>query len=150
MTIPVPGQRILALDYGTVRIGAAVSDPLRLIASAIGTYPNDARFPEVLGGIISEYVVGMVVVGMPRTLKGTDSRKTEEVHDFIAKLRTWIPVPITTWDERLSSVEAKRTMIEVGLGRKKRREKARVDQIAAAIVLQGFLDARGYERREDH
>ena len=141
------GQRILALDYGTVRIGAAVSDPMRIIATAIETLSNGPELKNRIGKILTDYNVGMVVVGIPRTTRGTDSAKTDEVHAFVGRLRSWFAVPIRTWDERYTSVMARQSMIDIGVPRMKRREKGRVDQIAAAITLQGFLDAKGYEQR---
>ncbi len=145
MTQPASGQRILAIDYGTVRIGIALSDPLRLIAKALETYPNNRNFMTQLHSLLHEHNVGMVVVGMPVNLKGKEERKAQEVRLFIDRLSEEINVPIRTWDERFTSTMAKHSLIEIGVKKKKRRDKSRVDQIAAALLLQSFLDAKAYE-----
>ena len=145
MTQLTIGQRILAIDYGTVRIGIAISDPLRLIAKALETYPNKHNFITQLQLLIREYDIGMVVIGMPVNLKGKEERKAQEVRLFIDRLQEELTIPIRTWDERFTSTMAKNSLIEIGVKKKKRQEKSRVDQIAAAILLQSFLDARAYE-----
>lgn len=139
------GQRILAIDYGTVRIGIAISDPLRLIARALETCPNNRNFIIQLRSFVHEYDIGMIVVGMPLNLKGKEERKAQEVRVFIDRIQKELTVPIRTWDERFTSTIAKDAMLEMGIKKKKRREKSRVDQIAAAVLLQSFLDARAYE-----
>ena len=139
-------QRILSLDYGTVRIGIAISDPLRLIATALETYQNNDNFIDRLLALIRAHEIGMIVVGMPLNLKGQEERKAQEVRIFIDRLRSAVDIPIRTWDERFTSTMAKKSMLEIGIGKKKRQDKSRVDQIAAALLLQGFLDARAYDR----
>ncbi len=143
------GQRILAIDYGTVRIGLAVSDPLRIIASALDTLINNKSLKQTLLKIVQEYNIGLVVVGLPVTTRGTNSLKTNETVEFVELVRSWLQIPVMMWDERYTSVMAQQSMIDIGLKKKKRREKGRVDQIAAAIILQNFLDAKAYEHRED-
>jgi putative Holliday junction resolvase len=138
-------QRILSIDYGTVRIGIAISDPLRLIAQALDTYPNNDNFIPKLTLLLQEHGVGMIVVGMPLNLKGREEQKAREVRLFIDRLSETVSVPIRTWDERFTSTMAKQALLDMGIGRKKRQEKSRVDQIAAALLLQSFLDAKAYE-----
>jgi putative Holliday junction resolvase len=138
-------QRILSIDYGSVRIGIAISDPLRLIAQALDTYTNNDNFIPKLTMLLQEHGVGMIVVGMPLNLKGREEQKAREVRLFIDRLSETVGVPIRTWDERFTSTMAKKALLEMGIGKKKRREKSRVDQIAAALLLQSFLDARAYE-----
>jgi putative holliday junction resolvase len=138
-------QRILSIDYGSVRIGIALSDPLRMIAGALDTFPNDGSFIPKLIGLIQEHDVGILVVGLPLNLKGREEQKAVEVRSFIEELKKTVEIPIRTWDERFTSTMAKQALIDMGIGRKKRREKSRVDQIAAAVLLQSFLDAKAYE-----
>ncbi len=144
MTILQDGQRILAIDYGSVRIGIALSDPMRIIASALETVANTPAIGGTIAALVGEHNVGMVVVGMPVNLKGQEERKAREVQAFVESLRSAVPVPVRTWDERFTSVMAHRSMIDAGLRKMQRREKGRVDRIAAAIVLQNFLDAKAY------
>lgn len=148
MTQLTGGQRILAIDYGTVRIGVAVSDPLRIIAQALETYPNNRQFILQIAELIPEYNIGLVVVGMPLNLKGREEKKALEVRAFIEILERELAVPIMTWDERFTSTMAKNSLIEIGVKKKKRQEKSRIDQIAAALILQSFLDARSYEHEK--
>ncbi len=145
MTHLQDGRRILAIDYGSVRIGIALSDPMRMIASALDTLPNTPGIFAKIEALCGEHGVGLVVVGMPLNLKGKEERKAQEVGGFVESLRGRITVPVRTWDERFTSVMAKQSMIDMGLRKKQRQEKGRVDQIAAALLLQNFLDARAYE-----
>jgi putative Holliday junction resolvase len=139
------GQRILAIDYGTVRIGIAVSDPLRILAMALRTLPNNHAFTSQIQSLLRDHNIGMVVVGIPLNLKGKEEQKAREVRKFICILEEHLSVPIRTWDERFTSRMAKSALLEIGVKKKKRQEKSRVDQIAAALMLQSFLDARAYE-----
>ena len=136
-------MRILALDHGTVRVGVAVSDELRIIASPleyIAAGPFDA-FLTRLQQILKEKEVGLVLVGMPRNMDGSSGPAAQKVQEFITTLKQSISVPIQTWDERLTTVQANRFLIQANIKRKDRRQK--VDQTAAAILLQSYLDVRG-------
>ncbi len=134
-------MRILALDYGTVRIGVALSDPTRLIASPLEYIPASpfAKFLERLRQLIREKEVELILVGMPRNLDGSYGPAALKVQDFVAVLRSAITVPVQTWDERLTSVQAERVLREGQVRRRQRREK--VNQMAAAILLQSYLDS---------
>jgi putative Holliday junction resolvase len=135
-------MRILALDHGTKRIGVAVSDELKLIAQPLEFVPAEP-FPAFLARLkvlLSEKEVELVLVGMPRNMNGTYGPAAAKVQEFITQLREAIGVPIKTWDERLTSAQANRLLIEGNVRREKRKEK--VDQMAAAILLQSFLDSR--------
>lgn len=135
-------MRILALDHGTKRIGVAVSDELKLIAQPlefIPAYPVPA-FLARLKTLLAEQQVELVLVGMPRNMNGTYGPAATKVQEFITELGREISVPIKTWDERLTSAQANRFLIEGNVRRDKRKEK--VDQMAAAILLQSFLDSR--------
>ena len=132
--------RVLGLDYGSVRIGVALSDPLKIIAQGYTTIDNTSRFFEQLVKIIAEKNVTLIVVGLPLTLKGERGIKSDEVDDFIVKLKMNTPLDVVQWDERFTSKIAQQTIISMGTKLMKRREKGKVDEIAAAIMLQGFLD----------
>jgi putative Holliday junction resolvase len=135
-------MRILALDHGTKRIGVAVSDELKLIAQPLEFVPAEP-FPAFLARLkvlLAEKEVELVLVGMPRNMNGTYGPAAAKVEEFITQLREAITVPIKTWDERLTSAQANRYLIEGNVRREKRKEK--VDQMAAAILLQSFLDSR--------
>jgi len=135
-------MRILALDHGTRRIGVAISDELKLIAQPLEFVPAEpfAAFLARLKELLAEKEVELVLVGMPRNMNGTYGPAAAKVEEFITQLREAIGVPIKTWDERLTSAQANRYLIEGNVRREKRKEK--VDQMAAAILLQSFLDSR--------
>lgn len=132
--------RVLSIDYGTKRVGVAVSDPLRVIARGVATLENDDTLIEKLCGIVRQQEVASVVVGMPYSADGGKGAKAMEVERFIDRLKVAIDLPIDTWDESYSSVNAHRAFIETGMKRKKRREKHRVDEMAARLMLQEYLD----------
>jgi len=134
-------MRILALDHGTVRIGVALSDEMKLIASPLEFIPAEpaaAAFARIKE-LIRDKAVEQIVIGMPRNMDGSFGPAAEKVRDFVEKLKVDITTPIRTWDERLTSTQANRLLIQGGVRRDKRKEK--VDGMAAAILLQSFLDA---------
>jgi putative Holliday junction resolvase len=133
-------MRILALDHGTRRIGVAVSDETRTIAQPL-EYILAEPFPEFLERlkkILLEKQVDFILIGMPRNMDGSYGPAAQKVETFIAVLKSAITVPIKTWDERLTSTMANRAMIQGNVRRDKRKEK--VDAMAAAILLQSYLD----------
>jgi len=133
-------SRYLALDHGTKRIGIAISDELKMIAQPlefIPTEPYDA-FLARLKQIIAEKEVELVFVGMPRNMDGTFGPAAEKVKEFIAGLTPEISMPIKTLDERLTSAQANRVLLEGNVRRADRKQK--VDAMAAAILLQSYLD----------
>jgi len=134
-------MRILGIDHGTVRIGIALSDELKMIATPLEYIPADpfADFIERLKEIIRDKEVEQIVVGMPRNMDGSYGPAAEKVREFVAFLKDAITVPIQLWDERLTTVSAQTSLIAAGTRREKRKEK--VDKIAAAIILQGYLDS---------
>lgn len=134
-------MRILALDHGSKRIGVAVSDELKMIATPLEYIPAEpfARFLDRLRVLLREKEVELVLVGMPRNMDGSYGPAALKVQEFVAVLGAAITVPIKTWDERLTSVMANRFLIQGEVRRDKRKEK--VDKMAAAILLQGFLDS---------
>lgn len=137
-----PG-RILSIDYGTKRVGVAISDPMQIIARGVTTLNNDGTLLEELGTLSRQQDVSLIVVGMPYSDDGGRGAKAKEVERFIERLKTAIDLPVDTWDESNSSVDAHRVFIETGMKRKKRREKKRVDEMAARLLLQEYLDRRG-------
>lgn len=136
-------MRILALDHGTKRIGVAVSDELKMIAQPIEFVPAQpfAAFMDRLKELLREKQVELILVGMPRNMNGSYGPAALKVEEFVAALRTTVTVPIKTWDERLTSAQANRFLIEGNVRREKRKEK--VDKMAAAILLQSYLDSLG-------
>lgn len=135
-------MRILALDHGTKRIGVAVSDELHMIAQPLEFIPAEPLADAFtrLGVLVREKDVGLILVGMPRNMDGTYGPAAEKVREFIGAMREAIAVPVKTWDERLTSAQANRVMIEANVRRDRRKEK--VDAMAAAVLLQSYLDVQ--------
>ena len=131
---------ILALDFGRARIGVAISDELQLLAHPLETILADKQATQRLAQIIREKKVDHVVVGIPRQMNGQIGVAATEALRFVEKLRTILPCPVVTWDERLTTVAAHRALREAG--KKTRDTRAYVDQVAAQMILQGYLDRR--------
>jgi putative Holliday junction resolvase len=131
---------ILALDLGRARIGVAISDELQLLAHPLETIPADAQATPRLAQIIREKKVDHVVVGIPRQMNGQIGIAATEALRFVEKLRTILPCRVVTWDERLTTVAAHRALRDAG--KKTRDTRAYVDQVAAQMILQGYLDRR--------
>ena len=134
-------MRILALDHGTVRIGVAVSDELKMIATPLEFIPVEpfAPFLVRLKEILRDKEVEQILVGMPRNMNGSYGPAAQKVQEFVAVLKESIVVPIKLWDERLTSAQANRYLIDANVSREKRKEK--VDKTSAAILLQSYLDS---------
>ena len=134
--------RVMALDLGEKRIGVAISDELRLIAKSYAVIKRKSRREDFARyqTIIAEQNITLLVIGLPITLGGTDSQKTTWVRDYADDLRGHITIPITFWDESLTTVEAEASLRERGVRGKKAKE--RVDAVAAAFILQNYLDAK--------
>ena len=134
-------KRILGIDFGTVRVGVAVSDPLRIIAQSVGTFTNNAGIFDTVAAIARQYDVGLVVIGMPYTLRGEKVMKAEEVDKFSSRLKEKLSVDVVPWDERFTSRIARQTLVQMGTTKKQRRtDKGKVDAMASALILQSFLD----------
>ena len=133
--------RILGIDYGTKRIGVAISDPLGIIAQGVTTLGNDGSLVDRLAAVIRRRGVVRVVVGMPYSEDGGKGAKAREVDRFVDRLKQELAIEVDTWDESLSSVDAQRALIAGGMKRKKRRQKHRLDEMAARVMLQGYLDS---------
>lgn len=133
-------MRILAIDFGEKRIGLALSDPLGFTAQGIETLErqNIKQVTAAIVDIVKKNQVGEIVIGLPVNMDGTRGFKAEEVLKFVPALEAASGVPVKTWDERLTSREANRLMIEEGLSRKKQR--ANSDRLAATLILQNYLE----------
>jgi putative holliday junction resolvase len=136
-------MRILGLDHGTKRIGVAVSDETKTIAQPLEYIPAEpfAGFLARLKTLLVEKEVDLVLVGLPRNMDGSYGPAALKVQAFVAALKDAVTVPIQTWDERLTSSQANKILIQGNVRRDKRKEK--VDKMAAAILLQSFLDGQG-------
>jgi len=131
--------RILAIDYGRKRTGIAVTDPLKIIASALTTVESKELIA-FLKDYLSKEQVELIIIGEPKNLDDTDTHATSLVERIVNAINKNFPtVPIQKVDERFTSKMASRAMIEMGLKKKKRQDKALVDQIAATIMLQEHL-----------
>lgn len=139
-------SRILALDYGERRIGVALSDPTRTIAAPLTTLKRRQGkrppWPEI-ARLVQEHEVGELLVGLPLDLAGNEGPWAAEVRAFGAELARRTGLPVHWEDERLSTVEAERAIRSMGLKKKQREEKERIDAAAAALILRGFLDRGG-------
>jgi putative Holliday junction resolvase len=135
--------RVLAIDHGSKRMGIALSDELKTIAQPLEYIPAEpfAEFLKRLRELLHQKEVELVLVGLPRNMDGSYGPAALKVQAFVAALRGAITVPVRTWDERLTSVQANRFLVEGKVRRKERKEK--VDQTAAAILLQSYLDSLG-------
>ena len=133
--------RILALDHGTKRSGVAISDELKMLAHPLEFILAESMpaFVERLRAILAEKPCELILVGMPRNMDGSFGPAAEKVREFIAKLQPQVTLPIKTWDERLTSTQANRMMTEGNVRRDQR--KLKVDAMAAAVLLQSYLDA---------
>jgi len=141
-------MRIMGLDVGSRTIGVALSDELLLTAQSLKTIARKAPEDDFreLAAVIHQFDVGQIVVGLPRNMNGTLGEQAEKILKWIKTLETTIQLPVTTWDERLSTAEATRILLEADLSRKKRKKS--VDKLAAAIILQGYLD-QPRDRKDD-
>jgi len=131
--------RVIGIDHGSVRTGLAVTDPLRIIATALDTVPTNEVIGYLKRYVAQEQVDGFVV-GLPRNLDGTTTDATPHVLAFIDRLKRGFPgLWIETVDERFTSRMAEQTLLQSGKGRMARREKGQLDRISATIILQGWL-----------
>ena len=140
------GTRVLALDPGERRIGVAISDPTRTLARSLCVLERRSRQEDfaAIAALVREHGVGLVVVGHPRSLDGTIGPQARRVERYADALAKTLPVPLILWDERLSTFTAGQLMIKAGQSARKRRE--RIDAVAAAVILQDYLDAQAADR----
>jgi putative Holliday junction resolvase len=131
---------ILGLDFGRARIGVAISDELQLLAHPLETIPTKERPESRIAKIVRDKNVDHVVSGIPRQMNGEIGIAATEVLDFVEKVRAILPCPVVTWDERLTTVAAHRALRDAG--KKTRHTRGYVDQVAAQMILQSYLDSR--------
>ena len=131
--------RILAIDYGKVRTGIAVTDEFQIIASGLTTVPTKELISFLKNYVIKESVE-LFLVGLPKQMNNEPSESEELIAPFLSKLKNTLPnIPIKRVDERFTSKMAFQTMIDSGLNKKQRKNKALVDEISATLILQGYL-----------
>lgn len=134
-------SRALAIDYGLKRTGIAVTDPLRIIATALETVDSTQLIP-FLKGYMAREPVDQLVIGMPKRLNNQDTDMTPYVHKLVEKLKKIFPqIPIALIDERFTSSMARQAMIDGGMKKKDRRVKGNVDMISATLILQSYLNS---------
>lgn len=136
-----PGGRILALDLGKRRIGLAISDPLGITAQGLPNLERTRKRADLdaLAALVSERGVRLILMGNPLHMSGHAGRQSEWVQEFASALAERTGLPVTLWDERLTTVEASRVLRESGIGIEKRA--AAVDRLSAVILLQSYLDS---------
>jgi putative Holliday junction resolvase len=134
--------RIMAIDYGRKRSGVAVTDTLQLIAGGLDTVPGN-RLLEYISGYVQREPVDLLVIGYPRQMNSEVSENMQYVEAFVASLKRALPhLPVQYCDERFTSVLAQRALIDGGAKKKKRQNKALVDEISAVIILQSYLESK--------
>lgn len=133
--------RILAIDYGNKRVGLAVTDPLKIVANALDTVPAH-EILNYLTAYTAREQVEKFVVGLPKQMNGSNSESMKYIEPFVRKLKEKFPeIEVQFVDERFTSVLAHRTMLEGGLKKKDRQDKALVDRISATIILQTYMES---------
>ena len=136
-------KRVVAIDFGTRRIGVARSDPLGMFAQPVGTYDIDG-LQELLESMMRQDGIDRIIVGYPLSDRGASNRMTTVVDRFVEELVLRFPsIPVETVDEHGSSKAARRILVDSGSSRKKRKVKGRVDTAAACVILQDYLDSDG-------
>lgn len=131
---------ILALDFGRARIGAAISDELHLLAHPLETIPANEQALSRIAEIVCERKIDHVIAGIPRQMNGQIGAAATEALQFVEKLRAILSCPVVTWDERLTTVAAHRALRDAG--KKTRDTRSYIDQVAAQMILQSYLDRR--------
>lgn len=134
--------RLLAIDYGKRRTGIAASDPLQIIANRLTTVKTSTIF-DFLRDYLQKEKVDVIIVGFPKQMSGEMSENMQRIEIFVKKLRQIYPsIPVEYFDERFSSKMAHQAMIDGGLKKKDRQNKALVDEISATIILQGYMESK--------
>jgi len=142
-------DRILALDYGDRRVGVAVSDPLGYTAQGLPTIIYQ-KLPELLNklsSLIEKWRIRQLLVGIPLTMNGQERGRAEITKEFVQELKRKFHLPVVLWDERLSSTEAKKIAVKLGI--KTGYNKQQIDRIAAVLILQGYLDSQQERYKSD-
>lgn len=137
-------SRILAIDYGRKRTGIAVSDAMQIIASGLTTVPTHELL-DFITGYVQKEPVERILVGLPKQMNNEASESMKYIEPFVRSLKKKLPeIPVEFVDERFTSVLAHRTMLEAGLKKKDRQNKALVDEISATIILQTYLESKRF------
>lgn len=133
--------RILSIDYGKRRTGLAVTDPLKIIAGGLCTV-DTPKLLEYIQNYVAQEEVERIIIGLPTQSNGQPSENQARVREFTGRLRKALPtIPVEFYDERFTSVMAHQTMLESGISRKRRQDKALVDEISATIILQSYMES---------
>ena len=145
-------KRIIGLDFGSKTVGVAISDPFLIVAQSLETIKRErenklrqtlARIDE----IIAEYEVGKIVLGFPKNMNNTIGERCEKTMEFKTMLEERTGLEVVLWDERLSTVEAERTLMETGVRRENRKQY--IDKIAASFILQSYLSFAGMDKNTE-
>ena len=137
-------SRILAIDYGRKRTGLAVSDTMQIIANGLTTVPTHELL-DFIAGYVQKEPVERIIIGLPKQMNNEVSENMKYIEHFVRLLKKKIPeMPVEFVDERFTSVLAHRTMLEAGLKKKDRQNKALVDEISATIILQTYLESKRF------
>ena len=145
-------KRVLGVDFGMKRIGLALSDEMKILASPLKTFSASKKMEDTVEGLVKEltqhqqdyrYELETIVVGFPLKMSGKMGLISDEVNAFVSALENVVSIPIIKWDERLTSVLADRAMMEGSFTRKKRTQK--LDELSAVIILQNYLDSLRFE-----
>ena len=144
-------MRVMGLDFGSKTVGVAISDPLMITAQGIEIIrrKEENKLRKTLARIealIEEYNVDEIVLGYPKNMNDTLGERVEKTEEFKEMLERRTGLPVALWDERLTTVAADKAMIEAGLRREERKEQ--IDMLAAVLILQGYLDYKGMQKRE--
>ena len=145
-------MRVIGLDFGSKTVGVAISDPLMITAQGIEIIrrKEENKLRKTLARIealIEEYQVEEIVLGYPKTMNDTLGERVEKTEEFKEMLERRTGLKVICWDERLTTVAADKAMIEAGLRREERKEQ--IDKLAAVLILQGYLDYKGMQKREE-
>jgi|SRR5579859_3685255 len=138
---------VLGVDWGEKRIGVAVTDPLRITVRGLTVIPADGKELSELARLASEHQVDRLVVGMPVHDDGRPSKSAAKIEAFVERLKATVALPVDTWDESNASWEANRILKE--RGRSWRDSKKEIDRVAAAVMLQSWLDGQAEKRQEE-
>ena len=139
--------RIMGIDYGTKRIGIAVTDPLQIIASPLATVENQ-KIMSFLNDYFFTEQVERIIVGEPKKLDNSDAEIMPKIRDFIKNLNKLFPnIPVDLQDERFTSTDAKRIILDSGISKMKRRDKSLVDKVSATIILKEWMENNGKWQR---
>lgn len=139
--------RFLAIDYGTKRTGLAVTDSLRIIANGLTTVPTHTLL-DFLKNYLEKEAVDKFIVGLPKQMNNEYSDNMKHIRPFVKKLKATYPnIPVELYDERFTSTLAQKTIIEAGLKKKDRQNKALVDEVSAVIILQSYMESQRLQNK---